>query len=214
MTQTDFSESPLCLAIIDLHESFSLISRLFLNTRAVCRIPTWVLVSLNVQSSHITCLTLWMLAGHELLCLFLHVFSHLPSVDIWMFCVLTHSLPFLPLDLCFDPCEVCVCVCVFSLYQGKEVCLWFLISSAAQTPADPPPFIPCPTCKPLDLWLAVLMRVYVYPVCVLVLVVCGWVQMQMCICASLWACICMSACLYVLIFFCPSVCCLFVNPSC
>lgn len=29
--------------------------------------------------------------------------------------VLTHSFPFLPLDLCFDPCEVCVCVCVFSL---------------------------------------------------------------------------------------------------
>lgn len=48
-----------------------------------------------------------------------------------------------------------MCVCVCFLYQGKEVCLWFLIFSAPQTPADPLPFIPYPTCKPLDLWLAV-----------------------------------------------------------
>ena len=58
---------------------------------------------------------------------------------------------------------VCVCVCVFiSLFQGKEVCLWFLISSAHQTPADPPPFIPCPTCKALDLWLAVFISACVF----------------------------------------------------
>lgn len=51
------------------------------------------------------------------------------------------------------------------LYQGKEVCLWFLISSAPHTPADPPPFIPYQTCKTLDLWLAVLMSVCVCTVC-------------------------------------------------
>lgn len=140
----------------------SLISCLFLNTRAVCRIPTWVLVSLNVQSSHITCLTFWMLAGHKLLSFLTCVFSsavcrHLDVLCFNSFISFSASWPLLwPMRG--------VRVCVFSLYQGKEVCLWYLISSAPQTPADPPPFIPCPTCKLLDLWLAVLMRVYMYPV--------------------------------------------------
>lgn len=88
------------------------------------------------------------------------------------------------------------CVCVFSL-QGKGVCLWFLISSAPPTPADPPPFIPCPTCKALDLWLAVSMYVCVCH-CVLVVIL-EWKQisevespvgMQLHECMPCWSCVC------------------------
>ena len=131
---------------------------------------------------------------------------------------LTHStlLASLTLALTHARCVcVCVCLCVFSLYQGKEVCLSFLISWAPQTPADPPPFIPCPTCKALDLWLAVLISVCVC-VCVLVnvyinvcLCVCprscdSWMNTNQCTCVSgppvgMHLHVCMSViCLYAL----------------
>lgn len=54
--------------------------------------------------------------------------------------------------------------------------------------------------------------VHVPCVCVLLLAVCGWVQMQMCICASSVG-MHLHECMSVCVIFLPSVCCLFVNPS-